>query len=312
MPGERGRVVNTAFRLARRAPAKINLFLHIVGRRADGYHLLESLVAFTDIGDDVTAAPALSLSLEIEGPFAEALNKISGFDANLVMRAARSLQAHAKVRQGAALRLAKELPVASGIGGGSVDAAATFVLLNVLWELGLPATALAELGLALGADVPVCICGRPAFVSGVGERVEPLAALPPLNLVLVNPGAGLATPEVYRAFAAAGAKGEAGARAFPKGPWTDEAALIAALKSAGNDLEPAAISLCPKIAQALAVLRAQAGCALARMSGSGATCFGLFGTRARAERAAQAIADAEPAWWVKPARLLTPETTPRL
>jgi len=200
--------------------------------------------------------------------------------------------------------------VASGIGGGSADAAATLVLLNALWALGLSDSALAEVGLALGADVPVCIRGRPAFVCGVGERLELLAALPPLNMVLVNPGAGLATPEVYRVFAASGAKAEAGARASPKGPWTDEAALIAALKLAGNDLEPAAISLCPKIARALVALRAQADCAFARMSGSGATCFGFFGTRAQAERAARAIADAEPAWWVKSARLLAPENTP--
>jgi 4-diphosphocytidyl-2-C-methyl-D-erythritol kinase len=297
--------------LARRAPAKINLFLHIVGRRPDGYHRLESLVAFTDIGDELSAEPAHQLSLVVEGPFADALNETSEHDSNLVMRAARNLQARAELTQGARLVLDKELPVASGIGGGSSDAAAALHLLNALWALGLTEAQLAEIGLTLGSDVPVCLRGWPAFVSGVGEAVEDCKALPALSLVLVNPGVGLPTPEVYRAFAASGALGRSSARAFPKGPWADELALIAMLKATSNDLEAPAIALCPVIAQALEALGAEAQCALARMSGSGATCFGIFAGRAAAERAARAIARAQPAWWVRPARLLAPETAAR-
>jgi len=308
MSGERARGGREALRLTRRAPAKINLFLHIVGRRGDGYHRLESLVAFTDIGDGLSVERAPELSLVVQGPFAEALNATSGHDANLVMRAARSLQARTGATQGARLVLDKELPVASGIGGGSSDAAAALHLLNGLWALGLAETALAQIGLMLGSDLPVCLRGRTAFVSGVGEVVEDCGRLPALFLVLVNPGQGLATPEVYRAFSASGALDGSPARAFPKGPWADELALIAMLKETRNDLEAPAIALCPAIAQVLKALGAQEGCALARMSGSGATCFGIFPGRAAAERAARALARAEPAWWVKPARLFASGT----
>ncbi len=308
MSGERARGGSDALRLTRRAPAKINLFLHIVGRRGDGFHLLESLVAFTDIGDELSAERAPELSLVVQGSFAGALNAAtSEHDTNLVMRAARSLQARTGATPGARLVLDKELPVASGIGGGSSDAAAALHLLNGLWALGLAETALAQIGLTLGSDLPVCLRGRPAFVSGVGEVVEDCKALPALSLVLVNPGQGLVTPEVYRAFAASGALDKSPARAFPKGPWADELALIARLKDTCNDLEAPAIALCPAIARALKALGAQEDCALARMSGSGATCFGVFAARAAAERAAHAIARAEPAWWVRPARLLSSE-----
>jgi len=311
MPEARGGDKSGALRFARRAPAKINLFLHIVGRRSDGYHLLESLIAFTDIGDALSAERAPKLSLTVEGPFAAALNATSEHDANLVMRAALSLQARTGTTQGASLVLDKELPVASGIGGGSSDAAAALHLLNALWALSLGEASLAEAGLTLGSDVPVCLHGRPAFVSGVGERVEDCLGVLPLSLVLVNPGHGLATPDVYRAFAASGALGRIPRRAVPKGPWADERALVATLKGAGNDLEAPAIALCPVIAQALKALGAQENCALARMSGSGATCFGIFADRAAAERAARAIARAEPAWWVKPARLLASDGAER-
>jgi 4-diphosphocytidyl-2-C-methyl-D-erythritol kinase len=303
MTGGRGKDARGTLRLSRRAPAKINLFLHIVGRRSDGYHRLESLVGFTDIGDELSAERAPKLSLLVQGPFAQALNATSSDDTNLVMRAARSLQARSSVAPGARLVLDKQLPVASGIGGGSSDAAAALHLLNALWGLGLDEAALAELGLALGSDVPVCLRARPAFVSGVGEAVENCASLPELSLVLVNPGLGLPTPEVYRAFAATDALTRLPARAFPKGPWTDEWTLIETLKGTRNDLEAPAIALCPAVADVLKALGAQDGCALARMSGSGATCFGVFAGRAAAERAARAIAQAEPAWWVRPARL---------
>lgn len=293
-------------RLSRLAPAKINLFLHITGRRADGYHLLESLVAFADFGDELTAAPASgsAFTLAIEGPFAQALTGPGAHKENLVLRAAERLKAHTGTAKGAALTLDKRLPVASGLGGGSADAAAAFHLLNALWGLGLDGRALAALGAPLGADVPVCIGGTPALVSGIGEAVEPYAGLPPLWLVLINPGVALPTPAVYRAYAAAPAAPRCSAPGFPKGPWTDERQLIAALSARANDLEAPAIALCPKIAEVLSALRAQEGCALARMSGSGASCFGLFSGRAKAGQAAQALARAEPAWWVRPARLL--------
>jgi 4-diphosphocytidyl-2-C-methyl-D-erythritol kinase len=291
--------------LRRRAPAKINLYLHVLGRRGDGYHLLDGLVVFTDIGDVLQAERTATLSLEISGPFAHALEAGAARETNLVLRAAEALKRCTGISEGAALSLEKRLPVASGIGGGSSDAAAALHLLNALWALGRSETELAEIGSTLGSDVPVCVAGGPAFISGIGEVISPCPSLPVLSLVLVNPGVALATPAVYRAYAAAAAGLAAQAPARPKDPCSDEKSLIAALRAARNDLEGVAIGLCPRISDALSALRAQERCVLARMSGSGATCFGIFSAHADAERAAQSISRAEPAWWVKPARTLS-------
>lgn len=273
------------------APAKINLTLHVTGRRADGYHLLDSLVAFAGVGDTVTAEVADHLSLQIDGPMAAGL--YAGDD-NLVLRAARLLAPGG----GAALRLTKRLPVASGIGGGSADAAATLRALARLWSLPLPDQARA---LALGADVPVCLDCRPARMRGVGEGIEPLVTpLPDAWLVLVNPGVAVSTPAVFAAL---------DRRDNPPMPdrlpdWPDAGSLAAFLATQRNDMEAAAIRLQPVIAVAKEALAAQTGCLIARMSGSGATCFGLFANAAQAGHAAEALKQNHPGWWVTPAPLL--------
>jgi 4-diphosphocytidyl-2-C-methyl-D-erythritol kinase len=275
------------------APAKINLTLHVTGQRADGYHLLDSLVAFADVGDRITAEVADELTLRLTGPQAAALD--ADVD-NLVLRAARLFGA----RRGAALVLDKVLPVASGIGGGSADAAATLQALSRLWGVSLPPAA--EI-LRLGADVPVCLAGRPVRMTGVGEGLHPLAhPLPAASLVLANPGIALPTPTV---FAALTRRDHAPMpRDLPR--LADVAELAAFLAMMRNDLEPAAVSLAPVIARVRAALSAQPGCLISRMSGSGATCFGLFPDPLTAAAAAAALRRAEPAWWVASADLRRP------
>jgi 4-diphosphocytidyl-2-C-methyl-D-erythritol kinase len=272
------------------APAKVNLFLHVTGRRADGYHLLDSLAVFGPVGDSLEAAPAAALSLSVEGPFGAALAEESD---NLVLRAARALAEAAGSAScgGAALRLNKRLPVASGIGGGSADAAAALRLLDRLWGLGFGAERLAALAAALGADVPVCVRSRPARMGGVGEVLSPAPALPACGLLLANPGVALATASVFRA-RAGGADFSAPAT-LPRG-WEDAAGMARDLRTLGNDLEAPAVALCPAVGEVLAALRALPGCLLARMSGSGATCFGLFADAAGARRAADLL---PAAWW---------------
>jgi 4-diphosphocytidyl-2-C-methyl-D-erythritol kinase len=273
------------------APAKINLFLHVTSRRQDGYHELESLVVFARdaaAADQLRVSPADDLSLEIDGPFAASL---AGDADNLVLRAARLLQGEAK--RGAKLHLSKTLPVASGIGGGSADAAAALRLLNQHWQLGHDAAALAKLGLRLGADLPVCLGGVPSMMRGIGEQLEPVHGLPPAWLVLANPGVALPTAEVFKALN--GATGPA--QGLPRMPGS-AADLAILLRQRRNDLEAPARFLAPAIDPVLAALKAQSGCLLARLSGSGATCFGLFAESRLAEHAARLMARAYPSWWV--------------
>jgi 4-diphosphocytidyl-2-C-methyl-D-erythritol kinase len=281
----------------RAAPAKLNLYLHVVGRRADGYHLLDSLIAFAGVHDTVSAASADALSLAIEGPFAATL---SGEADNLILRAARALADIAGVRPWAALKLVKRLPVASGIGGGSADAAATLLATSTLWRITHKPGALAKLALTLGADVPVCLAGKAGQVSGIGEKIDPAPALPPVPLVLVNPLTPLPTPAVFKA--------RSGPFSKPS-PLTDAPRdardLAEALKSRGNDLADAAMTLVPEIATILAALAAQPGCLLARMSGSGATCFALFARDDDARAAAAILRNSKPGWWVEPSELLS-------
>lgn len=278
------------------APAKINLYLHVVGRRSDGYHLLDSLVAFAGIGDTIEAEPGATLGLSIDGPFAHDLG--SGED-NLVLRAAHALAAASGRPATARLRLTKRLPVASGIGGGSADAAATLIALARLWRLDLDRDALAAIGLALGADVPVCVFGRSAFFAGIGEIVTPAPALPPAWLVLANPGIALPTPQVFKARSG----GFSGPGRFEAAP-ADAAALAFVLKARGNDLTAAAVHLAPEIGAVLAELEALPGALLARMSGSGATCFALFADEREAQAAASAMRAGRSGWWVAAAPLL--------
>jgi 4-diphosphocytidyl-2-C-methyl-D-erythritol kinase len=269
------------------APAKVNLFLHVLGRRGDGYHLLDSLVVFADVGDRLRAEPAQELSLTIEGPFAAAL--AAGAD-NLVLRAARELAAELGVVARGILVLAKHLPVASGIGGGSADAAAALRLLCRLWGVRLAADALAGIAGRLGADVPVCLAGRASRMGGIGEHLEPAPALPDCGIVLINPGTALATADVFQA-----RSGAWSARAALSPVWRDVGEMAADLRRHRNDLQPAAIALRPVIGDVLAALEAVPGCLLARMSGSGATCFGLFADAAAARRVASDLQ--RPGWW---------------
>jgi 4-diphosphocytidyl-2-C-methyl-D-erythritol kinase len=271
--------------LAEPAPAKLNLYLHVVGRRDDGYHLLDSLVVFAGAADQVRVAAAPTLDLSVDGRFAADLAAEAD---NLVLRAARLLAAAAGVPARGRLHLTKALPVASGIGGGSADAAATLRLLARHWGLGSVPVALA---MRLGADVPVCLGGRPARMSGIGEVLAPAPALPEAGIVLVNPGVPQATAAVFRARKA----GFSRPAHLPAG-WADACAMAADLAGLANDLEAPALALCPAIAEVLAVLRRQRGCLLARMSGSGATCFGLFADGAAAARAAADLT--MPGWWV--------------
>lgn len=279
------------------APAKVNLALHVTGRRDDGYHLLDTLVMHggaadrvalrADAGVAATATPRISLT--IDGPFAEGLEVDDG---NLVIRAARLLAGEA-ARLGRPvfdvdLRLEKNLPIASGIGGGSSDAAATLRLLDRVWGLGLGRARLAEPSLPLGADVPMCVWGEPLRARGIGEAIERLPPLPPFRLVLVNPGVAVSTPAVFRALTS---------RENPPLPemptsFPDVETLVARLGETRNDLQTAAIAVAPVIGDVLAWLEAQPGCLLARMSGSGATCFGVFGADDLAPESAPR------AWWV--------------
>ncbi len=287
------------------APAKVNLYLHLLGRRADGLHELDSLIAFAGVGDSlaVEAAPAGCLTLTIDGPFADRLAPAgnSDTDDNLVLRAARLLAeaCGGGDRFGAKIRLTKRLPVAAGLGGGSADAAAALRALERLWGVDPGPERRQAITRALGADVPVCLAGRPAFVGGIGERLAPVPPLPQAHLVLVNPGVPLPTAAVFGA--RTGAFSEP-AR-FDEAP-SGAAALARLLAARRNDLTRPALNLAPAVGAVLAALGEAPGCLLARMSGSGATCFGLFAEAAAAAAAARAIAAARPDWWVRPAPLL--------
>ncbi len=278
------------------APAKINLYLHVVGRRTDGYHLLDSLIAFAGIGDTVAVAPAGDISLTLEGPYAGTVP--DGPD-NLVVTAARRLAEASAAREGAAITLVKRLPPASGIGGGSADAAATLRALVRLWGLDSEAVDLAGIAAALGADVPVCLAGRSAFIGGIGEQLLPAPALPRCWLVLANPGVALSTPEVFAA-----RQGPFSQPDLFDGMAADPDQLALRLGGRRNDLSQAAIGLCPAIGEVLEALEEQPGTLLARMSGSGATCFALFAEAAQAEAAAESLSASRPAWWVAAAPMV--------
>jgi 4-diphosphocytidyl-2-C-methyl-D-erythritol kinase len=285
------------------APAKINLFLHVVGRRTDGYHELDSLIAFADAHDVVRVEAGNELRLTIDGPFAAALR---ADEDNLVLRAARALAGHAGVRPRAAIALTKNLPVASGIGGGSADAAATLRALKRLWALDVGDDAMASLGLTLGADVPACLLGRTARVQGIGERLAPFGGLPETGIVLVNPGVAVATRDVFLH-----RSGNFSAVADLPPSFSDASSLVDALSRCRNDLAAPARSLVPAIGDVLGVIEATAGCLLARLSGSGATCFGLFADVDDARAAAAAIGSGSASWWVHAGRLVSRTPSPR-
>lgn len=266
------------------ARAKINLCLHVTGQRDDGYHLLDSIVVFADIGDLVSVKPGHGFSLTINGPFAEGLE--TGAE-NLVLQAAQQFR---ETCDGAAITLTKNLPVASGIGGGSADAAATLRAMSRLTGAPLPS----DNGLSLGADVPVCLQNMPCRMQGIGDVITPLKGLPAIHAVLVCPKAGVATALVFDALESKGNSPISGLQAddIPLGRMADF------LREQRNDLEGPSAILCPEISLCLDQIRHQ-GAFLARMSGSGATCFGLFETRQASENAARKLALSNPDWWIK-------------
>lgn len=272
-------------RLVERAPAKVNLWLTVVGRRPDGYHLLDSLVAFTDLADELTAEEADSLSLGLDGPGAAALAKESD---NLVLKAARLLAEEAGVPARAAFHLTKRIPMAAGVGGGSADAAAALRALVRLWKLRLAPQELQAVAARLGADVPMCLDGRPAFATGVGDLLAPAPALPACAVLLFNPGVALPTPSVFGARRAGFSASRPGAR------WSGLADFVTVLAERGNDLTEAAIALQPVVGEALALARSDAAARYVAMSGSGATCFALYDTHGDAERGAARL---PAAWW---------------
>lgn len=280
--------------VAEEARAKVNLTLRVLGRRADGYHELQSLVVFAGIRDRLTAREAKDFKLELTGPFAAALE---GEADNLVLRAARALGEETGFTGGAHLTLEKNLPVASGIGGGSADAAAALRALTRLWHVAPGAGKLARIAAALGADVPVCLLSRPALMWGRGESLAPLARLPRFWLVLVNPGVALSTAAVFRELAAPrldDAPDDPAPRAVDT---LDD--LVAWLMAEGNDLEAPARALAPEIGEVLTAMASTVECQISRMSGSGATCFGIYPGEDEAHEAARVLRAAHPDWWVE-------------
>lgn len=281
-----------ADRLVEIAYAKVNVALHVWARRPDGYHALESLFVFADDGDrlEAQANDDGAIDLMIDGPFGTGLEAGPG---NLVVRAARALQRYLGQQRGAAIRLTKTLPVASGIGGGSADAAATLRLLARLWDVRIDAAELAGLALDLGSDVPACVASVTQLVTGRGEHLarHQVAGLAGMPMLLVNPGVGVSTASVF-----AGWDGQ------DRGA-LDAGSLDALIAAGRNDLEQPATMVAPAIAAVLAALGAAKGVRLARMSGSGATCFGLFDDDAAMARAADAIRWAQPGWWVMETRI---------
>jgi 4-diphosphocytidyl-2-C-methyl-D-erythritol kinase len=280
------------------APVKINLSLAVTGRLDNGYHLLDSLVAFADIGDRVTMEPGTGFSFHVTGPFARDFapadldnSRASG---NLAVKAAYGMAEAAGRPLACKITLHKNVPLASGIGGGSADAAAVIWGLMELWGLTPPALPwLHALALSLGSDVPVCLACRPVRMMGTGERLEPVQDLPELPVLLVNPGMACPTPDVFGRFGGPYATPSV----FTSG--LDRTALLSWLEGHGNGLTEAAVTLVPEIAFVLADLKSYDGCMLSRMSGSGATCFGLFESEEDASAAANALTEKHPDWWVK-------------
>lgn len=270
------------------AHAKLNLCLHVTGKRADGYHLLESLVVFTELADTLHVCAAEALSLHVHGPF----SGDAGQDAdNLVLRAARLLQQETGTAYGAAITLEKRIPVGAGLGGGSADAAVALQLLNQCWGLGLDMAALHALAPRLGADVAMCLHGRPCMASGIGDVLQPVPPLPPLHAVLVHPRLPLLTAEVYRAYMHAARPGQ--------GVWQEPTAFWPWLQETRNDLQPPALAVQPKIGAMLQCMENTVPAPrLVRMTGSGACCFALFTQENEAHDYAEAVRQQQPHWFV--------------
>jgi 4-diphosphocytidyl-2-C-methyl-D-erythritol kinase len=285
------------------APAKVNLYLHVGHAEASGYHPISSLIVFADVGDRLSASAAEAPEFLVEGPFADALADADPAQ-NLVVRAVAALeQAIGTSFPPLRLVLTKALPIAAGLGGGSADAGAALRLLTRLFDLPLDEDALAAIAAGIGADGPMCLLSAPCLAEGWGERLSPAPGLPALHAVLVNPGVASPTPEVYRAYDLSGPAAGAQRPALPDGfeSAEDLAAILAA--STRNDLEAPAVALQPVIGEALDRLRDAPETLLARMSGSGATCFALCAGDIEAAGLAAVLGEQQPRWWVRACRL---------
>ncbi|PZM07768.1 4-(cytidine 5'-diphospho)-2-C-methyl-D-erythritol kinase [Rhizobium tubonense] len=285
-----------AFDLAEDAPAKINLALHVTGQRADGYHLLDMLVTFAGHGDRLGFRKADGDSFSLSGPFAPGLAAEASGGSNLVLKARDLLRDAASVQGFETfpihIHLEKNLPIASGIGGGSADAAATLRGLQRIWGIALPLETIAAIALRIGADVPMCLASRPLIARGIGEDIEPLPRFPSFAMVLGNPLVGVSTPDVFRHLPSR----DNPPFAFAAQERRDHAGWISLIEGLRNDLEPPARGLCGEIGELSRLMKAQ-GALLVRMSGSGATCFGLFNTLGQAEAAAASLHSATPGWY---------------
>lgn len=282
------------------APAKINLFLHVGAPASDGYHPLCSLMVFADLGDRVVLHDAEALSFRVHGPFA---GPLAGQGDNLVLRAAKALLATLRGPQiPVCVSLEKTLPVAAGLGGGSSDAGATLRLLRSALDLDLDDAVLEQIASSLGADGAACLWGRPVLAQGRGERLSPAPHLPSIDAVLVNPGVEVSTPAVYRALDAAGVFGEVEPPPMPEA-FEDVVELAAWLGMMRNDLEAPAVALAPEVGDVLATLAGEPETLIARMSGSGATCFAVCPSDIEADALADRIARLRPQWWVRRCRL---------
>jgi 4-diphosphocytidyl-2-C-methyl-D-erythritol kinase len=279
------------------APAKVNLTLRILGRRADGYHDLESLVVFARLADKVTLTPDAVLGLDVDGPTAAAAGDVAD---NLVLRAARDLAGRTDGLRLGRFALTKRIPVAAGLGGGSSDAAAALRLIMRVNGIAGGDRRVMDAARATGADVPVCLDPRPRVMRGIGDVLSAPLDLPPLPAVLVNPGVPVPTKDVFGKLGFAKGETRGSASEIDLGRLKERSTLIAYLKSQPNDLEAPAIAIQPVIAGVLEAIARRDGCLLARMSGSGATCFGLFESDAAAERAGKALLSSQPTWWVAP------------
>jgi 4-diphosphocytidyl-2-C-methyl-D-erythritol kinase len=278
--------------LIEKAPAKINLTLRIVGRRADGYHDLESLVAFAEIGDRLRYSPGGQPALTVRGPTAQAAGAIAD---NIVLRAARALADQVRGLEIGRFALSKHLPVAAGLGGGSADAAAALRMLARANRLASDDPRLMLAACRTGADVPVCLDSLPRVMRGIGDILSDPVRLPRLPVVLVNPGVAMPTREVFAALILRPERQPA----FPASLPADAADLVELIAAGRNDLEAPAIELQPRIAGVLVKLRSLPGCRLARMSGSGATCFALFGSGRAAASGARALRAEHADWWIR-------------
>jgi 4-diphosphocytidyl-2-C-methyl-D-erythritol kinase len=279
------------------ARPKVNLYLEISGRLSNGYHLLNSLAVFPKTGDLLTVNAANTLELEIEGT---APSGLGSADQNLVYRAAQLLQSKTGTRQGALITLQKNLPIASGVGGGSSDAAGALHLLNQLWALDISIDQLAVWSAELGADLPVCVHGSAAFMSGIGDIIHPAPSFPDFHMLLVNPGMEVSTPAIFKQLDLP-RKDQDPLVEIPDLQNLNFDQFIQYLKKRCNDLTPPAMAQVPDIKQVLSEIAQTSGCALSRMSGSGATCFGIYETPEQARAAEVRIATDHPSWWIIPA-----------